>query len=77
MMEKNREDMVNKRITNQTLERQKEISVKLLEAEKAELKQDFDENWKFQLGDVFAARNPEYNDSAEDIHSGFRIKIEK
>ncbi len=27
-------------------------------------KQDFDENWKFNLGDVFAARNPEFNDAS-------------
>ena len=33
-------------------------------AQTARVKQDFDENWKFQLGDVYAARNPEYNDAS-------------
>jgi beta-galactosidase len=35
-----------------------------INAQPARIKQDFDENWKFQLGDVYAARNPEYNDGA-------------
>lgn len=43
MMEKTQEELVNKKITQETLERQKEITVKLLEAEKAELKQDYEE----------------------------------
>jgi hypothetical protein len=39
LMEKTEKDLVNKNITPQTLDRQKEITVKLLEAEKAEKQQ--------------------------------------
>jgi len=33
-------------------------------AQATRVKHDFDENWKFQLGDVYAARNPQYNDAS-------------
>ena len=41
-MEKTEEDLVNKRITNETLKRQREITTRLLEHEKAEKKRKFD-----------------------------------
>lgn len=40
MMDQTEEDLVNKRISNETLERQKEITTRLLEAEKAEREQE-------------------------------------
>lgn len=42
-MEENETDLLNKRITKQTLDRQKEINTRLLESEKAEREQDQDE----------------------------------
>lgn len=35
-----------------------------ISAQPSRVRQDFDENWKFQLGDIFAARNAEYNDAS-------------
>jgi beta-galactosidase len=34
-----------------------------INAQPARVKQDFDEQWKFNYGDVYAARNPEFNDT--------------
>ena len=45
-MEKLEEDIVNKRITNQTLERNREIVSRMLESEKAQQKRDQDERRK-------------------------------
>ena len=45
-MEKLEEDIVNKRITNQTLERNREIISRMLESEKAQQKRDQDERRK-------------------------------
>lgn len=45
-MERLEEDMVNKRITNQTLERNREIISRMLESEKAQQKRDQDERRK-------------------------------
>lgn len=45
-MEKLEEDIVNKRITNQTLERNREILSRMLESEKAQQKRDQDEKRK-------------------------------
>lgn len=42
-MEENETDLLNKRITKQTLDRQKDINTRLLESEKAEREQDQDE----------------------------------
>ncbi len=42
-MEENETDLLNKRITKMTIERQKEINTRLLESEKAERQQDQDE----------------------------------
>jgi len=41
-MEKQENDIVNKRITSETLERQKEIETRLLQAEKALMKREKD-----------------------------------
>ena len=35
-----------------------------ISAQPARTRQNFDDQWKFQLGDVYAAKNPEYNDAA-------------
>jgi len=35
-----------------------------INAQSPRICQDFDDQWKFSLGDVYAARNPEYNDEA-------------
>ena len=45
-MERLEEDIVNKRITNQTLERNREIVSRMLESEKAQQKRDQDERRK-------------------------------
>ena len=45
-MEKLEEDIVNKRITNQTLERNRQIESRMLESEKAQQKRDQDEKRK-------------------------------
>jgi hypothetical protein len=42
LMDKNEEDIVNKRITDETVKRQHEIMVRMLESEKAEKKQEYD-----------------------------------
>ncbi len=34
-----------------------------IHAQTGRIRQNFDENWKFVLEDIYAARNPEYNDS--------------
>ncbi len=49
-MEENETDLFNKRITKQTLDRQKEINTRLLESEKAEREQDQDEERKSDEG---------------------------
>ena len=33
-------------------------------AQPSRMRLNFDEQWKFQLGDIYAARNAEYNDAA-------------
>lgn len=42
LMDKTEEDIVNKRITPETIKRQEEITTRLLEAEKAEKEQEYD-----------------------------------
>jgi hypothetical protein len=43
LMDKNETDIVNKRITEETIKRQEEIRVRMLESEKAEKQQEMDE----------------------------------
>jgi hypothetical protein len=45
-MDKNEEDIVNRRITDETLKRQHDILVRMLEAEKAEKEQEMDNERK-------------------------------
>jgi hypothetical protein len=59
LMEKTEKDLVNKNINPQTLERQKEITVKLLEAEKAEKQQGEKEERKSKTAkEMFNYRPP-------------------
>jgi hypothetical protein len=58
MMDKNEEDIVNKRVNEQTIKRQKNIEVRMLEAEKALRKQDTDEERKAEQGKTRFANNP-------------------
>jgi hypothetical protein len=58
-MEKTETDLVNKRITQETIRRQQEILTRLLEAEKAEREQDMDEKRESKTGKIENNRNPE------------------
>jgi hypothetical protein len=58
MMDKNEEDIVNKRITDETMKRQQEIMVRMLEAENAEKKQDFEEKRESKSGEEKKNPNP-------------------
>jgi hypothetical protein len=64
-MEKTETDLVNKRITEQTLMRQKEILTRLLESEKAEMEREKEEKRESREGKIEISRNPkeilEYN----------------
>lgn len=51
LMEQTEKDLVNKRLTEETLRRQEEIMVKLLEAEKAEREQEWDNKRESQTAD--------------------------
>jgi hypothetical protein len=59
MMEKNEVDLVNKRITQQTIDRLNEIEVRLLKHEKAELKREQEEKRESREGKDINNRNPE------------------
>lgn len=65
MMEKTEEDLVNKNITRETLERQKKILTRLLEAENAEREREFDKKRQSQEAKNQNLSNPktffEYN----------------
>ena len=59
LMKKTQEELVNKKLTDETINRQKEITVKLLEAEKAELKQDYDDKRESKTArDIFNPTPP-------------------
>lgn len=58
LMEETEKDLVHKRITSETLKRQKEITVKLLEAEKAEKEQEKDEKRKSKSAEQFFKPKP-------------------
>ncbi len=57
-MNKNEIDLVNKRLTNETLKRQQNILTRLLEAEKAEREQDWDEKRKAERPSDVARQIP-------------------
>lgn len=50
LMEKNEEDILNKRITQETLRRQEEIMTRMLEYEKAERERELDKKRESQVG---------------------------
>jgi hypothetical protein len=51
MMDKTKEDLYNKRITDETIKRQKDIEVRMLQTEKAMKKQDFDDQRESKTAD--------------------------
>ena len=59
LMEQNETDIVNKRITQQTINRQKEILTRLLESEKAEREREWDDKRESKEGKNQAKGNPE------------------
>ena len=69
LMEQNETDIVNKNITQQTLNRQKEIMTRLLESEKAEREREKDNKRESKTGSDAPNRNPndffEYNQQKE------------
>jgi len=69
MMEQNETDIVNKRITQRTINRQKEILTRLLESEKADREREWDEKRESKEGKNQVKGNPElffeYNQQKE------------
>lgn len=69
MMEQNETDIVNKRITQQTINRQKEILTRLLESEKADREREWDDKRESKEGKESEKGNPElffeYNQEKE------------
>ena len=62
-MEQIEEDLVNKRVTDETLKRQHDIMIRLLKAENAERTRDQDEQRKSKAGDQQLRSNPiQYSD---------------
>lgn len=59
LMEQNETDIVNKRITQETLNRQKEILTRLLESEKADREREWDEKRESKEGKNQTKGNPE------------------
>lgn len=59
LMEETETDLVNKRISQQTLNRQKEILTRLLESEKADREREFDEKRESEEGLFIKNSNPE------------------
>ena len=57
-MEETEQDIVNRNITDQTLNRQQEIMTRLLESEKAERERDQDEQRKSEEAKNYQKRNP-------------------
>jgi len=59
LMEQNETDIVNKRITQQTINRQKEILTRLLESEKADREREWDDKRESKEGKNLEKGNPE------------------
>lgn len=57
-MEKTEEDLVNKRLTQETMNRQKQIETRLLESEKAEMEREKDPKRQSEEAKVFNNGNP-------------------
>jgi hypothetical protein len=60
LMEQNETDIVNKRITQQTINRQKEILTRLLESEKADREREWDDKRESKEGKKTKTNNPEF-----------------
>ncbi len=69
-MEENETDLVNKRITQEMIERQKEIITRLLKSEKAEREQEKEERREGQSADDFDRSNPDMLKFKEMIEKG-------
>ncbi len=69
-MEENETDLVNKRITQEMIERQKEIITRLLKSEKAEREQEKEERREGQSADDFDRSNPDILKFREMIEKG-------
>ena len=59
LMEQNETDIVNKRITQRTINRQKEILTRLLESEKADREREWDDKRESKEGNTQTKGNPE------------------
>ena len=59
LMEENETDIVNKRITQETINRQQEILTRLLESEKAEKEREWDDKRESKEGNKNRNKNPE------------------
>ena len=57
-MEETEEDIVNRKITEETLKRQEDILTRLLESERAERERDQDEQRKSEEAKNYQKRNP-------------------
>ena len=57
-MNKTEKDLVNKKLTNETLKRQKEIETKLLESERAEREREFDNKRKAEQANQIENKMP-------------------
>jgi len=57
-MEKTEEDLVNKRLTNETMNRQKQIETRLLESEKADMEREKDPKRQSEEAKLFNNGNP-------------------
>ncbi len=69
MAEENKKDIVNRKITPQVLERQKQIETRLLEAEKAENKRKFDKKRKSEQADNKIYKSP------KDVFKQYENKV--
>ena len=58
LMDKTEEDLVNKRITDETIKRQQDILVRMLESEKAEKQQEYDDKREATAGQDKKNGNP-------------------
>ena len=57
-MNKNERDLVNKRLNNETLKRQQEITTRLLEAERSEREREYKEERKSETGTKIERKLP-------------------
>ena len=72
-MKKTEIDLVNKRLTEETLKRQRDLSVKLLEAQKSQRKQDQDSERESNAGKQFP---PSYKQMLEKFNKDYKSQSE-